>query len=91
MSKAYAFSKAYSFIMNELQPRAKKALVSLPEFMDSSVIAGLLSLESNGLLTRREVREFLDYRVDILAGNGTMTPVVAKVSYMILDMDKEYA
>lgn len=82
-------SKAYAFIMNELQPRAKKASVPLTEFMDPSVIAGLLSLESTGLLTRREVREFLDYRVDTLVGNGIMTPVVAKVNYMLLDMDKE--
>lgn len=82
-------SKAYAFIMNELQPRAKKTSVPLTEFMDPSVIAGLLSLESNGLLTRREVREFLDYRVDTLVGSGIITPVVAKVNYMLLDMDKE--
>ena len=66
-----AFSKkCFVILTNEVLPRAKKLNMSVGEFYDVSLLGYLARLEFDGHITRKDLREILDYRVKDLQNNA---------------------
>lgn len=62
--------KCFVILTNEVLPRAKKLNMTVGEFYDVSLLGYLARLEFDGYITRKELREILDYRVKDLQKNA---------------------
>lgn len=57
--------KAYTLMMNEFMPRAKKCGQTLDEFIPSEVAAAFIQAELSGKFTRHDTRQLLDVMVEL--------------------------
>lgn len=63
--KSYA-QRCFDFLMNELKPRARKLGVEVNVFMPHQIAAGLICAEMEGIVTRKQTREYLDQVVKLV-------------------------
>lgn len=55
--------KCAVILLNELKPRADKLGLTVSEFLDPKISGPLARAEYEGLITRKELRSYLDERV----------------------------
>lgn len=70
MSEAEISKKCQIILINEALPRAKKLGITLHEFYDASLLGWLARCEYEGVITRKQLREILDHRVNVLKNDN---------------------